>query len=513
MNPERKIKTLLLVLFLGSGSSTKAQFYDLPTEYGFSLLTEKQLAKKDSSVHCGVKPYIPFYSQKYLHVTDSHRIFRFIEDDPLLDIIFFKDFLRVNRKDEKFKIKIDPLINIESGRDLNDSSSTNIYTNSRGIIAAGSIGEKFYFETLFSENQSVFPTYVADYSKSTLIVPGQGRWKTFKSKGFDYAFSSGMVSIQLLKNINLQLGHGKQKIGNGYRSLLLSDNSFNYPYARITQQWLKGRVQYTNIYASLMNLVPATTYLNPNAERLFQKKGASFQYLSVNISKFLNVGFFQGLIWRAGDNKNKQNISWEYYNPLIYSNALTFGLEGKNNVLIGGDLLLKINNKISIYGQGMADNNFNNKNFADGCAWQAGIKWFDAGLKNLFVQFEFNRAGLASYGSIAGAQSYTHYNQSLAFTPGAGVSETLIILNYKLKRFFTDVRFQEQIGETSHGGFTTGIFNGKIGYVINPSYNLNVTLGLLSRTQNFNNFKAGNNATNYVYLGFRTSLYNLYFDF
>ena len=31
--------------------------------------------------------------------------------------------------------------------------------------------------------------------------------------GFDYAFASGFVSLQGAKNLNIQFGHGKQKIG------------------------------------------------------------------------------------------------------------------------------------------------------------------------------------------------------------------------------------------------------------------------------------------------------------
>jgi hypothetical protein len=34
------------------------------------------------------------------------------------------------------------------------------------VIASGTIGEKFYFETLFAENQSEFPAYVSQNAKS-----------------------------------------------------------------------------------------------------------------------------------------------------------------------------------------------------------------------------------------------------------------------------------------------------------------------------------------------------------
>lgn len=378
---------ILVSCFLILGTDLKAQFYNLPNEYSFSLLIEKKLAQKDSSVHSGLKPYIHFFSDKYEHVADTHRIFKYIVDDPILDIAFFKHVLTIKPPKQNFKFTLDPILNVEIGNDYyNDSLKTQTSTNTRGFIGCGYIGEKVYFETMFVESQSVFPYYLGNSVKASAIVPGQGRWKTFKKTGYDYAFSSGFVSYQPFKNFNIQFGHGKQKIGYGYRSLLLSDNSFNYPYAKFTQQWWKGRIQYNNIYAVLMNLEAATAIPVPNAERLFQKKAASFQYLSVNPAKFLNIGLFQGMIWQAGDSKNRQHLEWQYFNPVIFTNLAQFELNNKNNILVGGDVRFKITNKMNIYGQGMADDLSDTKKIGNGFGYQAGINYFDAlGLKNLFL--------------------------------------------------------------------------------------------------------------------------------
>ncbi len=504
------------VLFIYS-SSYKAQFYNLPNEYSFSLLTEKVLAGRDSSIHSGIKPYIPFFSKKYAHVADSHRVFKFIVDDPAIELIFYNHFLRVEPKNEKFKLYIDPILNLEVGRNLSDSVSQWLYTNTRGVIASGAIGDKVYFETMFVENQSVFPGYIADAAKSTLVVPGQGRWKTFKTVGFDYAFSSGFVSLQPLKHLNIQVGHGKQKVGNGYRSLLLSDNSFNYPYARITQTWFKGRVQYTNIYAVLMNLVSASKIVNPNSERLFQKKAASFQQLSINLGKRVNLGFFQGLIWHAGDEKNRQHLSWQYFNPVIYTNLFSYGLNYKNNLLIGSDLKIKLNNNISLYGQLMADNLTSSDSTGKYWGYQAGMSYFNVfGIKNLFLQAEFNDVSKGSYQNPNGSvtdQAYTHYSQNLAYTPGSG-TELILCGDYKYRRFSFNLRYHLQnIPATNNLSTTINIVNAKASYLINPSYNLNISLGILSRTQNFSTFSSLDNQTTYIYLGLRTAIYNLYYDF
>ncbi|WP_317899634.1 hypothetical protein [Aurantibacillus circumpalustris] len=495
-----------------------AQFYNFPSDNSFSVLTEKQLAAKDSAIHGGIKPYVHFFSSKYVQVVDTHRLFKFIKDDPAIDLVFYKHFIRVEPKTEKFKLRLDPVLNLEVGKDFSNNPSGRLYCNTRGLIGSGYVGDNVYFETMVVENQSFLPSYLSDYANTSSVIPGQGRWKQFKTTGYDYAFSSGFVSVQALKNLNIQVGHGKQKIGNGYRSLLLSDNTLNYPYTRFTQQWFKGKVQYTNIYAVLMNLVSASTIVNPNTERLFQKKAASFQYLSINFSRSFNIGFFQGMVWQAGDSRNKQHIDWQYFNPIIYTNLMSYGLDNKNNIITGLDAKLKIGNKVNVYSQLMLDKTKSDSTSA-AWGWQAGLNYFDAfGLKNLFLQFEYNNVKRGSYSSSVNTsdQSYSHYNQNLAYTPGYG-EEFVLIADYKVRRFFVNLRYNYQdIPQNTISGTNTNyvsMINAKVGYLINPSYNLNICLGILYRTQKNPIFNPLNNQVNYIYLGFKTSLYNLYYDF
>lgn len=507
---------MFVFFFFLLSSPVFSQFYNLPNDYSFSLLTERELAVKDSSIHSGTKPYIHFFSQNYSHVADTHRIFKYIKDDPALDLVFYKHLLRIEPRQANFKLRLDPLLNFEQGRST-ERITQRLGSSTRGFIGSGMVGNAVYFESLFAENQSSFPHYLDSNIRSTMVVPGQGRWKQFKAYGFDYAFSSGFVSIQASKHLNLQVGHGKHKMGYGYRSLLLSDNAFNYPYARITQQWLKGRLQYTNIYAVLMNLVPAAAKQNPNVERLFQKKAASFQYLSVNPASFLNIGLFQGMIWQAGDDRNRQHLDAYYFNPLLFTNLIPFGLSNKNNILIGADVRVKITNRFDVYGQLMADDLGTTPSSGDSWGFQGGLHYFDAfGIRNLFLQGEFNHTSKGSYTSplaLATDQSYSHYGQSLAFTPGNG-SELVLIADYKWKRFFTSLKYNYQdIEENPRDTYNLTFISGRIGYLINPAYNLNVSLGVNYRMQNFYTFNAWNNETAYIYVGVKTSLYNLYYDF
>ena len=498
--------------------SAKAQFYNLPNEYFFSALTEKNLAAKDSSIHNSLKPYVPFFSEKYNYVGDTVRQFKYIIDDPFIDAVFHTHLINIAPKNQNFEFHIDPLLNFELGRDVADTVQKNLYTNTRGFIISGKIGQQFYFETMLAENQSMFPNYLSNATNSSKVVAGQGRWKTFKTSGFDYAFSSGFISVQATKNFNIQVGHGKHKIGHGYRSLLLSDNAFNYPYAKFTQQWFKGRLQYSNIYAVFMNLVPALSNPTPGTETLFQKKASAFQYLSANLGKSVQVGFFQGLIWKPANERNQQQLEWQYFNPIIFTNLLSYQLNGENNLLIGSDFKWKILNKLNLYAQVMIDDLSNSSQKGNSYGLQAGANYFDAfGIKNLFFQAEANHVSNYSYSNPLntsyGGQSYTHYNQVIGFTPVRG-NELVFLANYRHKRTFVDLKYNYQTSDGLQTGdaYTNSILSSKIGYVVNPKYNLNVFVGLTHRLQNFYNLNLLNK-TNYIYLGLRTSIYNFYYDF
>lgn len=501
----KKPRAALAIAGVVAHLNCAAQVYSLPTHYTFHFLTDRALAAPDSLAHPSLQPYIPFFGKQYLNVQDSHAVFRYIKDDPAIEFIFKRHFIQLNPKNETFTLNIDPVLNLETGRDLSDSTGARLYTNTRGVLATGNIGPGFYFETMFAESQSVFPVFLKQFADSTEVVPGQGRWKTFKTRGFDYAFATGLASIQLGQNVNLSFGHGKHKQGHGYRSLLLSDNAFNYPYARITQQWFGGKVRYTNIYAVLMNLVPASVVPTPHTERLFQKKATAMQTADIRLHRRINLTLFQGVVWKPGDSRNRQHLGWEFVNPLIFTHLALHGLsDPQQNVLAGADLLIKITKKISLYGQVMADH------LSDGMGFQSGIKYFDAfGLEKLTLQAEYNNTGTNAYRD-PGTEPFSHYNQKLGQVLPSG-DETVLMADFRIHRFYLSGRMHAQ--NFRHSSKTgANILHLSAGYIINPRYNLNISAGYLGR-RNFYTFGSVQPDTDYLYISLKTSIYNLYYDF
>ena len=473
--------------------------------------------------------------------------------------IFYRKLKReslfiVNDTADKFYLTIDPLFNFEFGKDLGDSTGEKLYKNTRGFLVRGSVGKKIAFETSFYENQATYAQYIDDYIKSTNnlfpqssnysydVIPGQGRAKKFKLNGYDYAMTSGYVSYSPVKMLNIQVGNGKHFVGDGYRSLLLSDNAFNYPYARITTTY--KNIQYTNLYTSFMNLTDGGVKTPPYVERLFQKKVASFQLLSMNFFKRLHLGLFQGMIWEAADSTNRQHVSFNTFDPVIGVNTAVYGLNNKNNVLLGATIKLKLTNSISLYGQYLLDDVYSKNKGGDvknKSGYQIGFKYFDLfTIKNLHIQAEYNTVRPYAYAAENSQQSYSHYNQPLAHPLGANFWEVVGFIDYRLKDFFIEIKTNYAVKgidslNTNYGGTifksdnsfpitqpldnihttqglkTTIMYQDiHLGYLVNPSTNFNIVVGISNR---ISKTEKSTSNTQFVYFGIRTSLANFYYDF
>jgi hypothetical protein len=443
-----------------------------------------------------------------------------------------------------FRLYIDPLLNLQSMNvmsDGNDTAAGRYFINTRGINAHGDIGTKISFETSFYENQAFYPGYIKEFADATQIIPGQGRWKRFKTTGYDYAMATGYLSYSPCAFFNIQIGSGKHFIGDGYRSLLLSDNSFSYPYARLTGWFGPNKMfQYTTIYASLMNLL-ANAPIPGGTERLYQKKAASFYQLSANIGRIAEISIFQGLIWQAADSRNKQCIRLAYVNPVMLTSIFDFGLNDEDNYMIGGTFHVDVLKTVRLYGQVVADDF--GKGVRHKTGFQLGVKYYNAfTLKHLHLQFEFNKVNPYTYSATDSMQSFTHYNQPLAHPLGANFFEINGSLQYKLGDFYLHVRFsQAMIGADTAGhvfgqdifvsdtwadntNFSDGnadyfgrgqqttltTMDVSLGYMISYASNLNIALGFYDRKVEAD---ATLDHTRYVYVAIRTSLTNNYLDF
>jgi hypothetical protein len=517
------VSIIVVLPFLGF-----AQQQNLPLNREFSLVNQKVFNGFESNVHTSFLPINQSYIKSISDTTLSNSERKFYlsnitksEQKPrnffgwMYRSMFFENLLVVDTGN--FYLTIDPLINLEMGKDSEDKSGRSLYKNTRGVIVRANIGEKFSFETSLYENQMVLPQYQTDYANATDVIPGQGRWKDFKSnQGYDFASAAANISYSPNKHFNFQLGTGKNFIGDGYRSLLLSDASFNYPFWKIISTFgKKDQFQYTKLNGSLSSVIRRDE--GSTGEALFQRKTMSTHYLSWLATKWLNIGLFESTMWQTEDSTGTKPLQWQQFNPVIGINTATTGFNDVNHTVVGTNLKIKLPFKAVIYNQFIYDG-------SSKYGYQIGAKYF--GVPNLMLQVEYNSTAAYTYSSNTRLQTYSNYNEPLAHPSGANFNEFIAIINYKYKRLFCQIKLNE-IRSIASGSdifnseiqplnnslvITKTILQGHVGFLVNPKNNLSILIGINKRTEDIAPLSI-TNETNYIYFGIRTSLRNLYNDF
>lgn len=430
---------------------------------------------------------------------------------------------------ERFHFTIDPLFHFQFGKDLEDAQDRLLYQNSRGFVVRGRIGKDFSFETSFLESQARFSSYIDSFARFHGVIPGMGRWKNFDTTAFDFAFSSGHFTWKACRHFALTAGHGKHFIGEGYRSLLLSDNAFNYPYVRLTHFWKKW--QYTNVYAMLMNLHDGGVPSPPNTERLFQKKPFAFHTLSWKPHRKFEIALFQGLIWNTSDSLNRLHMGTGYFLPLIFAAPVMYDMNNDKNVWMGMSFRIEAFKGFDLYSQFLLDETGSRPEL-DKSGFQIGFKYRNAfTVRNLVLQAEFNMVHAFAYAHVNVDQNISHYNQPLAHPLGAGFTEAVGLLDYSFKRFILhgELSIANHGQDVVNGNAGYFIWNsdstantssfisaknfsalGYVSYLINPAYSFSLSLGIRLR-QRQGPVYAQN--TFEPFLTLRTHLWNQYLDF
>ena len=74
--------------------------------------------------------------------------------------------------------------------------------------------------------------------------------KEFKSDSYDFPVAEANLTFTPSKYINMHLGYGRNFIGDGYRSLLLSNNSFQYPFLQLSMKFWRFKYSSANRFIS-----------------------------------------------------------------------------------------------------------------------------------------------------------------------------------------------------------------------------------------------------------------------
>jgi len=456
----------------------------------------------------------------------------------------------VTVKGKNYWFVIDPIVDLQLGGHT-DSEVDYTYNNTRGVQVQGGLGKGFNFAATVFESQGRFADYFNRYAESIrpaggnpAIIPGRGIAKEFKTDSYDYPVAEGYISYSPSKTFNAQFGHGRNFIGDGYRSLFVSDVVSPYPYLKLNTSFWK--IKYTNTWMWLRDVRPEVT-----EDGAFLTKYIANHYLSWNVSKRLNLGFFESVIW---ENDNNRGFDINYLNPVIFYRAIEFSTGSRaGNALVGLSSKYKWSDNVNFYGQFILDE-FSLNDIRDGnqswknkFGFQLGAKYFNAfKVDNLLLQLEYNQVRPYTYSHNEVATNYGHNNQSMAHLWGANFREVIGIARYNKDRWFGSAKliygqrgldFDPAVDAASYGGNIfidndnrvgdTGIellqgnqaniFIGdlNVGYIINPRTNLKIFANITYRSFNPDantavDFKEN---TTWLNFGIRTDIFNWYFDF
>ncbi len=531
------MKRLLVFSILFISLFLNAQEYNFFLGNDFSRDLFSEIIEKDTIIHTSFKPLRVGYVKKKTKVSFFNKNKKRLNFSKKMPLSFFwkklfaEDLIIVDQPELKFSIN--PLFNYHKKFTKNKNKYSQ---NSRGFFVKGSIGKKLSFYTDFFENQAYFLPYIDQKVNKTLVAPGQGVWKPFgdDKTGKDYNYASGYLSFSPFNFLNFQAGHSKHFIGSGYRSLLLSDNGVAYPFFKTT--FTKDKWQYTVMFTEFEDFKRKYYFYH-------YKKHGSFVFLNYSPFPNIEIGFFEGIIWRTSDDSSyTKKIPPLYFLPVPGVREVFYGLNSQNNAILGLNTRVKVFKYTEIYGQ-FAIDDFKEKNFNKRYSYQAGFKIYDLFFdrinnQSFFIQSEYNYSRPYMYTNKIAHSAYTNFNEPLAHTLGAGFKEFIAIIDWSLLGFHISFKFNniETSTDTAGTNFGTNLLlsdnyanfkntlnfvgQGNSTHISNYCFSLAYTINTATNLQLFvdlnrRNFlsEINDNELFFVSFGIKNSIKNFYTDY
>ncbi|MCS7004091.1 MAG: hypothetical protein NZM38_02060 [Cytophagales bacterium] len=353
---------------------------------------------------------------------------------------FFKHLYRTKGdlyavKETDFDLHVNPVVGFLYGKD--NLYVASLYTNTRGAEIRGILGNKVGFYTFLTDNQIKFPYYVNERIAERRAIPSEGFYKieyiSRSSPRYDFFTARGYLTFEIIPKItSLQFGHDRFFIGNGYRSLILSDYAPSYLFLKLdTRVW---RLHYTNLFTRMMAN-------NVRVLGRYPRKYLALHQLTTNITNHLSVSIFESVVFSRQDSMGNNPLEIDYLNPIIFYRAVEHWLGDPDNVLLGFDFKWNLAKKFRIYGQAVLDELLLKEFFKQTGWWgnkqalQMGLIYVDVlKIKNLDIQLEHNIVRPFTYthfGINTPFMNHQHYNQPLAHALGANFREYIGILRYQ----------------------------------------------------------------------------------
>lgn len=355
-------------------------------------------------IHSGIKPMISFVA------------------DPQSSKLYYSNN-KLTKKGARY-IGIYPITDIGGGVEIG-SKVNPVYTGGIGM-GLDFHSNKFiltakgqpYYSQLGYRRDSIYSNFNQDIGTNRALAPNL------------FYRTELMLAYQVNKFFTFTGGYGKNFFGEGYRSLLLSDNAGAHPYLKIETSF--SGIKYVNLYNFWLD-----NSVNPNNRGFDINKFSAIHYLSWNITDEFNLSVFETVVWAANDTLVNRGFDFNYINPIVFYRPVEYGLGSSDNVLLGGNLSYKINKNHNIYSQFILDE-FLLSEIRARSRWWANKYGFQIGYKSnsfiadsLYFQLEFNAVRPYTYSHKSSDHTYGHLNATVTHPLGANFFEVLNILSYQ----------------------------------------------------------------------------------
>ncbi len=523
--------------------------FNIPFSHSYYAQFDDEMNRVGNNNHTASKPYTFSEVNKYYDFKENNSKLMYNKTSWWGRKLFNEDLVAFQTED--YWLTVNFIFDLRLGKD-SESKSSYTFHNTRALQAQAGLGKNLTFTTTIFESQGRFADYYNRYAESIkpeggnpAIIPGIGIAKDFKKDAYDFPSADANISYSANKFLNLQLGYGRNFIGDGYRSLLMGDGASPYPYLKINTTFWKFK--YTNTYTSMKDVRADVTN-----NRTYATKYMVNHYLSYNVNKRLNIGFFESVIW---SNNNQRGFDANFLNPVIFYRTVEFTSSARTgNATMGLTTKYKFSNRFNLYGQFLLDEFSLQAVKAQEGSWQnkygaqLGFKYYDAlGVKNLLMQLEYNMVRPYTYSHSEPITNYGHNNQNVAHNWGTNFREVVFITRYFKGRWFADAKVTfgirgfdydtatdksnygsdiykdydidrhhskgVKIGDGNKSKIIIGDIN--VGYLVNPMTNLKLFANLIYRdfAPEKNTTTIFKERTTWISVGLRSDIFNFYTDY
>jgi len=406
----------------------KAQNLNIAINNDVSFAYENEVYNNQKNFHTAIKPYNNSEIKNYWKIKNRFKT------EKSKKLLFFGDTSRF--------IEIKPIFDLGATYSYNDYTDNTYHNYSLGVEICSQITHNLSFDIKIAQSENPIPTYHLASNETFLFYPHYGESKLKKN----YSYLRGYISYSPGDYFNFQFGHDKNFFGDGYRSLLLSDNSDAFWF-------LKGsvniwKVKYTILYSGFQDIDSKYEYLSkPSVNQSLLDKYSTSHFLSWNIGKRFNFNLFETVIWRGEDSLGTRGFDVNYINPIVFFRPIEFSIGSPDNVLMGGGFKVKIGKSNHLYGQFILDefklSEIKAKNgwWGNKYGFQLGFKTYNLfNIKNLYFLAEYNRVRPFTYSHRSSLENWGNMNQAMAHPLGANFTEEVFIIKYPHKRFLFKIK-------------------------------------------------------------------------